>query len=163
MKSEDDRDEESSDDDQEWTKQMKKEHKNIQSEKAEEKKLKRMKKQEQRLKNISNLEAKSQQHVLEEVKAGSEFQNVSEKKSKSKKSKLSLEERLETETFDPSSMKRMESGHVMTFTPEKSQQSVRQEEKEKEHRRERLAVRRSAKALKKDRVAPKFWLGKRGK
>ena len=39
-------------------------------------------------------------------------------------------------------MKRMESGHVMTFTPEKSQQSVRQEEKEKEHRRERLAVRR---------------------
>ena len=142
--SEDDRDEESSDDDQEWTKQMKKEHKNIQSEKAEEKKLKRMKKQEQRLKNISNLEAKSQQHVLEEVKAGSEFQNVSEKKSKSKskKSKLSLEERLETETFDPSSMKRMESGHVMTFIPEKSQQSVRQEEKEKEHRRERLAVRR---------------------
>jgi len=163
--SEDDRDEESSDDDQEWTKQMKKEHKNIQSEKAEEKKLKRMKKQEQRLKNISNLEAKSQQHILEEVKAGSEFQNVSEKKSKSKskKSKLSLEERLETETFDPSSMKRMESGHVMTFTPEKSQQSVRQEEKEKEHRRERLAVRRSAKALKKDRVAPKFWLGKRVK
>merc|ERR1712158_2182 len=116
--SEDDRDEESSDDDQEWTKQMKKEHGNIQSEKAEDKKLKRMKKQEQRLKNISNLEAKSQQHVLEEVKAGSEFQNVSEKKSKSKskKSKLSLEERLETETFDPSSMKRMESGHVMTFT-----------------------------------------------
>ena len=179
--SEDDRDEESSDDDQEWTKQMKKEHKNIQSEKAEEKKLKRMKKQEQRLKNISNLEAKSQQHILEEVKAGSEFQNVSEKKSKSKskKSKLSLEERLEIETFDPSSMKRMESGHVMTFTPEKSQQSVRQEEKEKEHRRERLAVRRlvfkianillislcfrSAKALKKDRVAPKFWLGKRVK
>ena len=70
---------------------------------------------------------------------------------------------------------------VMTFTPEKSQQSVRQEEKEKEHRRERLAVRRfvltvllsdpispfvlfrSAKALKKDRVAPKFWLGKRVK
>ena len=94
---------------------------------------------------------------------------------------MSLEERLETETFDPSSMKRMESGHVMTFTPEKSQQRVRQEEKEKEHRRERLAVRRfvltvllsdpispfvlfrSAKALKKDRVAPKFWLGKRVK
>ena len=141
--SEDDR-EESSDDDQEWTKQLKKEHKNIQSEKAEEKKLKRMKKQEQKLKNISSLASKTQQHVLEEVKAGSEFQNVTEQKSKSKlkKSKLSLEERLETETFDPSSMKRMESGHVMTFTPEKSQQSVRQEEKEKEHRRERLAVRR---------------------
>ena len=141
--SEDDR-EESSDDDQEWTKQLKKEHKNIQSEKAEEKKLKRMRKQEQKLKNISNLASKTQQHVLEEVKAGSEFQNVTEQKSKSKskKSKLSLEERLETETFDPSSMKRMESGHVMTFTPEKSQQSVRQEEKEKEHRRERLAVRR---------------------
>ena len=144
MKESEDDQEESSDDDQEWTKQLKKEHKNIQSEKAEEKKLKRMKKQEQKLKNISNLASKTQQHVLEEVKAGNEFQNVSEKKSKSKskKSKLSLEERLETESFDPSSMKRMESGHVMTFTPEKSQQSVRQEEKEKEHRRERLAVRR---------------------
>lgn len=72
MKESDDDREESSDDDQEWTKQLKKEHKNIQSEKAEEKKLKRMKKQEQKLKNISNHSLKTQQHILEEVKAGSE-------------------------------------------------------------------------------------------
>merc|ERR1712226_64379 len=156
---------ESSDDDQQWTKEVKKEHRSIKSEKIVEKKINRMKKQEQKLKNISNYTSKSQQHIMEEVKAGSEFKNVSEKKTKStaKKSKLSLEERLEEEHFDPSSMKRMETGHVMTFEPERSRQSVKQEEKDKEHRQERLAVRRSAKTLKKDKIAPKFWMGKRVK
>ena len=161
--SEEEEAEESSDDDQEWTKQLKKEHKNIKSEKVVEKKLNKIKKQEQKLKTISNLAAKAQQHILEEVKTGSEFSNVTEKKtkSKSKKSKLSLEDRIDDEQFDPSSMKRMETGHVMTFEPERSKQSVKQEEKEKEHRQERLAVRRSAKALRKDKIAPKFWMGKR--
>merc|ERR1712240_127111 len=120
----------------------------------------------QKLKKISNYTSQSEQHhTLEEVKTGSEFKNVSEKKTKStaKKSKLSLEERLEEEHFDPSRMKRIETGHVMTFEPERSRQSVKQEEKDKAHRQERLAVRRSAKTLKKDRIAPKFWMGKRVK
>merc|ERR1712243_60596 len=121
----------------------------------------KIKKQEQKLKKISNYTSQyQQQHTMEEVKSGSEFKNVSEKKTKStvKKSKLSLEEH-----FDPSRMKRMETGHVMTFEPERSRQSVKQEEKDKAHRQERLAVRRSAKTLKKDRIAPKFWMGKRVK
>lgn len=163
LKESEDEAEESSDDDQELIKQLKKEHKNIKTEKIVEKKLHKIQKQEQKLKTISNLASKAKVHILEEVKAGSEFSNVTEKKSTKKKSKLSLEDRLEDDQFDPSSMKRLETGHVMTFEPERSRQAVKQEEKEKEHRQERLAVRRSAKSLKKDKIAPKFWMGKRVK
>merc|ERR1711892_633615 len=102
----------------EWTKEVKKEHRNIKKEKVVEKKL------------------------------------------KAKKSKLSLEERLEDNLGDGEIVK-TETGHVMTFAPERSRQSLKKEQEEKEHREERRQVRRSAKTLKKDKLPPRFWMGKR--
>jgi len=151
--------EESSDDDQEWTKEVKKEHRNIKKEKVAEKQLNRIHKQDQKLKKISDL-AKKVQHTFSEVKAGDEFRNVSEKKFKTKKSKLSLEERLEDDVGAGEIVK-TESGHVMTFAPERSRQSLKKEQEQKEHREERRKVRRSAKTLKKDKLPPRFWMGKR--
>eukprot|EP00092_Neocalanus_flemingeri_P000012 GFUD01000012.1.p1 GENE.GFUD01000012.1~~GFUD01000012.1.p1 ORF type:complete len:702 (+),score=282.39 GFUD01000012.1:61-2166(+) len=149
----------SSDDDQDWTKELKKEHRNIQSEKVVEKKLNKIHKQEQKLKKISEL-SKKVKHTFSEVKAGEEFKNVSEKKFKAKKSKLSLEERLEDHDGAGDIVK-TDTGHVMTFAPEKSRQSIKKEQEEKEHREERRQVRRSAKTLKKDKLPPRFWMGKR--
>ena len=54
-----------------------------------------------------------------------------------------------------------ETGHVMTFAPEKSKQNLRKEQENKEHREERRQIRRSAKSLKKDKLPPRFWMGKR--
>jgi len=150
---------ESSDDDQEWTKEVKKEHRNIQSEKVVEKKLNKIQKRDQKLKKISEL-AKKANHTFSEVKAGDEFKNVSEKKFKAKKSKLSLEERLEDDDGAGDIVK-TDTGHVMTFAAEKSRQSIKKEQEEREHREERRKVRRSAKTLKKDKLPPKFWMGKR--
>jgi len=150
---------ESSDDDQEWTKEVKKEHRNIQSEKVAEKKLNKIHKQDQKIKKISEL-SKKVKHTFSEVKSGEEFTNVSEKKFKAKKSKLSLEERLDD--YDGAGdIVKTDTGHVMTFAPEKSRQSIKKEQEEKEHREERRKVRRSAKTLKKDKLPPRFWMGKR--
>jgi len=154
-----DKDEESSDDDQEWTKEVKKEHRNIKNEKVVEKHLSKIHKQDQKLKKISEL-SKKVHHTFSEVKAGEEFKNVSEKKFKNKKSKLSLEERLEDD-LGAGEIVKTESGHVMTFAPERSRQSIKKEQEQKEHREERRKVRRSAKTLKKDKLPPRFWMGKR--
>ena len=54
-----------------------------------------------------------------------------------------------------------ETGHVMTFAPEKSKQTLRKDQENREHREERRQIRRSAKSLKKDKLAPRFWMGKR--
>jgi ribosome biogenesis protein ENP2 len=154
-------DEESSDDEQEWTKEVKKEHRNIQKEKVAEKKLSKVRKQEQKFKKINDLAAKVN-HTLSEVKPGDEFKNMSESIFKShKKSKISLEDRLEAYNDDISNVVKTETGHVMTFQPERSRQSMRKEQEEREHREERRKVRRSAKALKKDKLPPRFWMGKR--
>merc|ERR1711872_956828 len=104
--------------------------------------------------------SKKVHHTFSEVKAGEEFRNVSEKKFKNKKSKLSLEERLEDDVGAGEIVK-TESGHVMTFAPERSRQSIKKEQEQKEHREERRKVRRSAKTLKKDKLPPRFWMGKR--
>merc|ERR1712240_330349 len=154
-----DKDEESSDDEQEWTKEVKKEHRNIKNEKVVEKHLSKIHKQDQKLKKISEL-SKKVHHTFSEVKAGEEFKNVSEKKFKNKKSKLSLEERLEDD-LGAGEIVKTESGHVMTFAPERSRQSIKKEQEQKEHREERRKVRRSAKTLKKDKLPPRFWMGKR--
>jgi len=148
----------SSDDDQEWTKELKKEHRNIQNEKISVKKQNKMHKQEQKLKKITELS--KVKHTISEVNAGDEFRNVSEKKLKAKKSKLSLEERL-GDSDNTEEVVRTYTGHVMTFAPEKSRQSLKREQEEKEHREERRKVRRSAKTLKKDKLPPRFWMGKR--
>jgi len=41
--------------------------------------------------------------------------------------------------------------------------SARREEEQKKHLEERKEVRRSAKHLKKDKLPPRFWMGKRVK
>ena len=98
-------------------------------------------------------------HKLTEVEVD-DFVSLAEKKTKLKRSKQSLESRLETQD-EEGELVRQETGHVMTFAPEKSKQKQRKEEEERRHRDERREVRRSAKSLKKDKLAPKFWMGKR--
>merc|ERR1712025_1281978 len=115
----------------------------ILNEKVVEKHLSKIHKQDQKLKKISEL-SKKVHHTFSEVKAGEEFKNVSEKKFKNKKSKLSLEERLEDD-LGAGEIVKTESGHVMTFAPERSRQSIKKEQEQKEHREERRKVRRSAK------------------
>ena len=39
--------------------------------------------------------------------------------------------------------------------------TLRQEEEQKKHQKERQELRRSAKGLKKDKLPPRFWMGKR--
>merc|ERR1712059_22258 len=127
-------------------------------EKVVEKTLSKVRKQEQKFKKIKELKAKVN-HTLSEVKAGEEFNHVSV--ISKKKSKMSLEDRLEADQDDITNIVKTETGHVMTFEPEKSRQSVRKEQEEREHREERRQVRRSAKSLKKDKLPPTFWMGKR--
>jgi len=155
----DEEEEDSSDDDQEWTKDLKKEHRNIKNEKIAAKNLKRLEKQNEKLHRISEL-SKKVKHTFSEVKAGEEFANVGEKKSKVKKSKQSLEDRL-AEDDGAVEVVKTDTGHVMTFAPEKSRQSIKKEQEERKHREERRQVRRSAKTLKKDKLPPRFWMGKR--
>jgi len=151
---------ESSDEDIEWTKNLKREHKNIKHEQTTERRNQSALKKEQLLLKISEKTKKVSKHKLTEVADGSDFVSLSERKTKSKKSKQSLESRLEDVDF-AGEMVRHESGHVMTFAPEISNQKLRKEEAEKAHREERRSVRRSAKTLKKDKLPPRFWMGKR--
>jgi len=150
----------SSDDEQTWTKEMKEQYKSIQHGKEEEKRIARSLKQERKFKKI-NEKTLELQHSLSEVKVGDDLASGNATK-KSKKSKLSLEERLEAEE-ECDNVVRSDTGHVMTFQTERSKGSIRKEQEEKAHREERLKVRRSAKSLKKDKIAPKFWMGKRVK
>jgi len=151
--------EDSSDDEQDWTKEVKQQYKSIQREKDDERKVAKSKKQELKLKKITE-KSKELYHSLSEVRVGEDLLNGGVLK-KSKKSKLSLEERLEAEGEDSSQVVRSDTGHVMTFQPEVSKGSLKREAEEKAHRQERLKVRRSAKSLKKDKLPPKFWMGKR--
>ena len=116
-------------------------------------------KKEQALLKMSE-KTKKAKHKLTEVEDSADFVSLAEKKTKSKKTKQSLEARLE-EQDEESELVRHDTGHVMTFGPEKSKVVVRREEEERKHREERRNVRRSAKTLKKDKLPPKFWMGKR--
>ena len=98
-------------------------------------------------------------HKLTEVEVD-DFVSLAEKKTKLKRSKQSLESRLKSGS-EEGEVVRHDTGHVMTFAPEKSKQKQRREEEEKRHRDERREVRRSAKSLKKDKLPPRFWMGKR--
>ena len=148
---------ESSDDDREWTKNLKREHKIIKHEQTIDRRNQRAFKKEQALLKMSE---KVSKHKLTEVDDAADFVSLAEKKTKSKKSKQSLETRLEDQD-EESELVRHDTGHVMTFGPEKSKQKVRREEEERRHREERRLVRRSAKTLKKDKLPPRFWMGKR--
>merc|ERR1711868_307154 len=149
--------EESSDDDVEWTKQLKKEHKNIQKERNIEKVNKRMEEREKKL--MQKLQPKKPvKYTFSEV---DNDKDISETKiSKVKKSKQSLEHLL-SDKADDTELVRSDTGHTMTFAPEKSKLSLRKEQENREHREERRQVRRSAKSLKKDKLPPRFWMGKR--
>ena len=63
--------------------------------------------------------------------------------------------------FYSSEVMERKDGHQMVFKAKKSRKQLEQEEKDKQHRKERLGVRRSASSIKKDRIKPKFWNGKR--
>merc|ERR1711874_318386 len=89
-----------------------------------------------------------------------EVGGFSDKTSKKKKSKMSLEERLASEEH-VGEVVTTETGHTMTFQTEKPRQVVKKEEEDRRHRQERRMVRRSAKSLKKDKLPPRFWMGKR--
>ncbi len=98
---------ESSDDDQEWTKQIKKEHKTIQAEKRMEQRMVREVKQAEKLSRISRVE-----HKFSEL-------SQEEDQKKKKRSKLSLEERLTTETENTGILQTTETGHTYTFNLDK--------------------------------------------
>jgi len=165
---ESDLDDESSDDDQEWTKQVKKEHKVIQKERDTAKDNARAEARERKLKrkyNIGNEEPSENALIrkpkFSEVKSGNEFTEFNDKKEKKKKlSKVSLEERLESQE-QLGQIVKTETGHTMTFQPEKPRGERRKEEEDRKHREERRMVRRSAKTLRKDKLPPQFWGGKR--
>jgi len=161
MEDSDEAEESSSDDDVQLSKDLKREHRSLKQEKEAEKRVKKVQKQSDKINKLVE-DSKRVQHTLKEVKEGDEFANISEKKSKVKKSKRSLEDRL-SGSGDVGEMVRSDTGHAMTFAPEKSKQKLRKEIDEREHRQERLKVRRSAKSLKKDKLPPKFWMGKRVK
>lgn len=148
--------EESSDDDTEWTKQLKSEHKNLQKERNIEKMNKKLLDKEKKLAQKIK-PSKPVQYTFSEI--GND-KDLSREKTKMKKSKQSLEYLLEDKSEDMEVVK-SETGHVMTFAPEKSKQTLRKDQENKEHREERRQIRRSAKSLKKDKLPPRFWMGKR--
>ena len=146
----DDSDDESSDDDHTWTQKVKEEHKKLRIEKAVQK---RASNQEKMLDKVSKVMAnKQKQPQFYELKSGESLGNT--KKSKSKKT---IEERLIAE---PEVEKRKD-GLQMVFKETKSKKQIEREKKEKAHKKERLEMRRSASSIKKDRIKPKFWNGKR--
>ena len=155
---------ESSDDDAETTKNIRQAHKNVREEVFEKKMEERSKKLNAKLaKTIvksSGTNESSQNHhkfrELDEDEMKNDGNGIGGKNSK-RKSKKSLEERLE----EDSGFTERNDGHQMVFKPKKSRNQMMQEEKEKEHRKEREEVRRSASGLKKDKIKPKFWKGKR--
>jgi len=156
LEMESDDNESSSDDDMEWTKQLKKQHKVIQQEKNIEKINKRIADKEKKLLQRTQ-SSRTVQHTFSEV---SNDKDLSATKTKVKKSKQSLETLISDRSED-GEVVRSETGHTMTFAPEKSKHKLKKEQENKEHREERRQIRRSAKSLKKDKLPPRFWMGKR--
>lgn len=136
----------SDDDNSEWTNQVKEQHRLLKRDKAV---AQRREKQD---KQVAKLAALGKPRLYE-LKDG---ENVGEK---AKKSKKSLAERLERE-LNEGKVQRSD-GHQMVFRAKKSKKQVAEELAAKKHREERQQVRRSASSLKKDKIAPKFWMGKR--
>jgi len=139
----------SSDDEHQWTKEVKQEHRKIQEEKFKAQQQKKLQRQEEKLHRISKVEHKF-----------AEFSEESATTKKKKSSKQSLEERLAAEG-DEGKMIQTETGHSYTFDIEKTKQEKRRDVEAKKHLEERAELRRSAKHLKKDKLPPRFWMGKR--
>jgi len=151
---ENDEDEEasSSDDDHTWTREVKSVHRSIQADKAKAVRQARQEKLEEKYKRISRAEHKFAE--MNDTEGG-----VAAEKNRRKKGKQSLEERLATE--EAGRMVKTETGHTFTFNIEKTKQVKRKEEETQKHLEERRNISRTAKHLKKDRLPPRFWMGKR--
>ena len=138
----DDDSDESSDDEHEWTQKVKEVHKALNQEAYERRKAEKQEKQAAKI-------AKTIQYDMQEK----------EMNPKKRGSKKSLADRLDSEV----STERIERKdyHQMVFREKKSRKQLQQEEDNRRHRQERQEVRRSASGLKKDRIKPKFFRGKR--
>ena len=148
MDSDDDQESESSDDEHEWTKRVKEAHKDIRKQNEE---AKRQARQDRVMQKINKTITKS--HVMQAMDVDS---NPGKGK-KNRNSRKTLEERIE----DEGGLTERQDGHQMVFREKKSKKQLMKEQQEKEHRLERQELRRSASSLKKDRIKPKFWGGKR--
>ena len=152
----DDSEVESSDDDVEYSNSLKREQKNVKPEQTNKRRNQNFNKEEQKM---SEKITRVSKHKLTEVD-DDDFVSLAGKKSRQKRSKQSLESRLEAQS-EEGELVRQDTGHVMTFAPEISKQKQRREQEERRHRDERRELRRSAKSLKKDKLPPRFWMGKR--
>lgn len=135
-----DESEESSDDDHTWTEKVKEAHKNLRVEAAIQKRMER--------------DEKTVAKIAKTMKFTEVDQDAMKKVKKNKKS---LAERLDEE----SEFLERPDGHQMVFKEKKSKKQLMKEQQEREHRQERQELRRSASSIKKDRIKPKFWKGKR--
>ncbi|QQP37947.1 Nucleolar protein 10like [Caligus rogercresseyi] len=134
-----------------WAEEVRKEHKKIQIEKVETQRREKAEKLAAKLSKISEAAERLNRPKFYEVKDAAQG-------SRGKSKHKSLEERIKGEAAPRSSHR---DGHEMSFEASKSFSQIRREKEMKEHREERQAVRRSASHLKKKRIAPKFWMGKR--
>jgi len=150
---EDNDDDSSSDDEQTWTKEVKNVHRSLQADKLATARQAKQQKMEDKLKRVSEAQA-AQQHKFSELS-----ESADHKKKQRKAGKMSLEERLASE--EAGKMVKTETGHTLTFNLEKNRQVAKKEEETSKHLQERREVSRSAKHLKKDRLPPRFWMGKR--
>ncbi|XP_040569983.2 nucleolar protein 10 [Lepeophtheirus salmonis] len=133
-----------------WADEVRNVHKKLQIEKLEAKRREREEKLATKLSKIS--EASNNRPKFYEIKHG-------DSQSKAKHKNKSLEDRIKNE--DGEVVRRHRDGHEMSFELKKSFSQLRREKEMKEHREERESVRRSASHLKKKKIAPKFWMGKR--
>ena len=149
--------ESSDDEDREWTQKVREQHKKLRVERAIAKRQEKDEKLAAKLSEISRKE-KAMQPSFYELKDGETFGKT--KTNRSNKV-MSLEERLENEDQGGEVLSHNKHGHVMTFKAKKSRHQLKAEAEAKAHREERLSLRRSASHLKKKRLAPKFFAGKR--
>jgi len=155
---------ESSDDDNaEWTERVREQHKQIRVERAQNRRRERDEKLAKKLSEISQREkeAAAQQPKFYELKDGETF---GKKKSKAEKANrvLSLADRLDNDdSVGGEVLSHSKHGHQMTFNAKKSRHQMKAIADAKAHREERLSVRRSASHLKKKKLPPKFYQGKR--
>ena len=157
--------ESSDDDDKEWTEKVREQHKQLRVERAQNRRREREEKLANKLSEITQREkaaaAVGKQPKFYELKDGETF---GKKKSKAERANrvLSLADRLENDdSVGGEVLSHNKHGHQMTFHAKKSRNQLKAIADAKAHREERLSLRRSASHLKKKKLPPKFFQGKR--
>lgn len=142
-------DSDSSDDEHTWTKELKEQHKKLRKEAAQ-------------ARHAEYLEKKNAPKFYE-IKDGEELD--SKNTSQKKLTKKSLAERLQDTRDDSFISKSGTLGNrELTFSFKKSEREMKNQQKSREHHKERKNIRRSAGDITKTlKQKPKFWLGKRVK